>query len=418
MGSEDVKKENSSYLVRRPAISNNADIKNINSQSGFNNNIFGTNFSDLGVSRISPSNYNIGSNVSKIDMKNSDVFSIAYGNSDSKYFNTGYDLSDKYCTHNYLQSYNQKSNFWDKLANFMGKTLMIGGLVTAGVGLVSGIMSLFSKDKSPKTNESSNNGEQIKVNEKQDKSEEIKVDNTAAITKAINDGENVEIKSPSDLDGLELGALVTYRDNLQNAVDDMKAEYASIDSNIAGLETEKESLTAQMKDSKKISDEKQKAAGVAQSDLNKAGKYKKECEDAVTKIQGDVSDLSASIVKKEGELAQLKAAGQDTSALQTEINTLKAKRETAKNALTKANENAAKAKLDFEAMGKTAESLSKVAESAKSDYESIKAQIKNIETKIDTLKTNKKEYPKKIGEKEALVATANVKIQEKENSPV
>ena len=392
MGSPKDVQQNSSYLVKRPAISDSANINNINSQIGTGVNLF-NNFSDLGVSRIKPSNYNIGSNVTRMDLKTRDVFSVAYGNCDCKYFNTGYDLSDKYNTCNYLKSY-QKTSFWDRMFNGLGKALMIGGFVTAGIGLVGGILSLFQKNKAA-SNPQADGGEEIKVHSQED----IVVDGDAPT-------------STSELDGLDLSELTEYKSNLESELDTMKDYYANIDSTIESYEQQKESLNSTAQKAKADSDNKQKELGNARGEFNKAGKYQKQCEKAVSDIRNDLDDINTNLAAKEAQLSQMQAAGQDVSALQSEISSLKSKKEESKNALRAAMENLEKAKQNFEQSGKAVEALEREAETLKSTYENYKSQISEIDDKIKSLKKDKKDYPEKIGEKETLLEVVNIKIDQ------
>ncbi len=400
MGSpKDIQKNQSSFLVKRPAISDSANIHNINSQLGPGVPLF-NNFSDLGVSRIQPSRFNIGSNVTKMDLKTKDVFSVAYGNCDCKYFNTGYDLSDKYNTCNYLNSYQNKTSFWDRLFNGFGKALMIGGFVSAGIGLVGGIMSLFSKNKSEASSES-DKGEEIKVHDAED----------------INVSDTEESQTLSELDELDISELIERRDNLQTEVDKMKEDYANIDSSISSLEQEKEALTSPKRQAKTAWDNKQKELGNMRSEFNRARDNQEKCNKAVTSIRKDLDGINEDITLKENQLQQMQNAGQDTTALSAEIRELKAKREETKRALNVAMNNLEKANEEFKQKGEQVETLEKEANSLKEQYNSYQDRISQIDEKIKSLKNDKKEYPSKIAEKETHIEIVNIKLQHKENEP-
>lgn len=396
MGTPNVNKEN---ILQRPSGSGSANIGNINHTKDKPGSIFYNDRPFNTSARISPSNYNMGKGLTvPPDQRSQDALNLCFGGNSSKYYNTGYNLRELYPTNSLANSYQNQQSGWDKFLGGMGKALSIGMGAVMGYGLVSSVISLFGGKKSEKASEEGSDNE------------------TTVNVKDKSSSDTVNVSNSNNLDNMDIQALTTYKGDNESSIEKMKEDYAQIDTNIATLTSQIAEKNAKLPDAKRNSDEKQKAAGEQQTKLNDARDAVKDNENAVNKIKDDLSNINAKIVGKEAQMQQMKAAGQDTTAIMAEINELKAKERTTKKALEIANQNLTKANADFKTAGKESERLNKEAAGAKKEYEDLKNEIKKDKQAIETLEKNRKELPKKIGDCQANVTLAELKIKEKENS--
>lgn len=400
---------NNPKLTQKRTGSGSADINNIGGSSQKANPY--KDITPFNVSRISPSNGNIGSGLTMpMDLKYTSVFNTAYGNG-NKYYTGEYanGIDGLYPSTNYASS-GKSGGFWNGLTKFLG--IAMTGFM--GFGLVSSIISMIKGNKAEKASKSQGE-EDVEIKDARTKGskEEVKI-NSDELKKDIESGKDVKITNPDDLDKLDIKTLTTYKSNLEKSVTTLKTDYENAPAEIQKLQQEKAAKEKQLSGKKEARNQKQKAAGDAQTALNDASKALQDSKDAVVKIQKDVSDIGAKITSKELKLAELKAANKDTTALQAEINELKQKLVEAKKALQNANNFVTENTQKFKEAGDASKKANQEAEAAAEEYDNLKQEIDDIDNKIKELEQNQKKYPKEVGERQALIEMAGIKIGQKE----
>lgn len=377
-------------MTQRATSSNSANIGTFNSTLPKGNiNVFDN--TPFTSSRINPSYGNIGSNVTKMDMKTKDVFSLAYGNG-CKYQNPSYNLSDLYNTNNY-NSGNKKSG-WTKFMNALSGIFMIGTIGTMGVGLFNSISGLLGKNKSGKGEETTQKGGNTVVVDGAGKGNTAK---TKASSTVEIDGLDNEIKDTKSLlksenkDEIEQN-ITELQDNIDNA-EEMQAGIgekinAQTDKVLKARGEEEKAKTDYdtMHDSVKTKDKE------AQK-LNDAFEKAKDNESKQLK---NYTNAASEYDKAKLAMGNMKSDDPQYGEMQTKVSNLLNKKNEAYREYKKAIEDKVKAQ---EAFGVAADELKNLQDKEKellTAYNDKKEATTKEEQTLKDLQLNEKKLPDKI----------------------
>lgn len=374
MGTPQVQKQ--SNLVKTSSGSGSADIKNINSSQ--NINIFGSQIKNPSFARISPSNLNVGKNVSVMDQKMGDSIFLAYGNDNCKYINPNYDLSDKYNTNNYLQP---KESGFSKFMKIMGG-VMAGGMALSTLG---GLLGLFGGNK--------NKGAEQAQSEQQDGTEQTTRTRGTEQSNAINDavsGSKALLKS-TDKNEVEDGI-----DALSTSIADAQSELDGIDGKIASAETEagdckKREDVAEGNYNEKRSEVKtqKKTVDSVENELNKATTSEERASKTFENAK-NAYDLAKS------QLAKMDTSDPQYATAKAKVDELLKAKNDAQTDLEIKSSATAELQKKFGEESDKLEALTEEEAELLNDYNEAKTETQNAEQEVKDLKYNKSHLEPKI----------------------
>lgn len=337
------------------------------------------------VSRVSPSNYNVGKDVTKIDAKSSDVFSLAYGKDSCKYFNSGYNLKDLYPTGNYVSNYrNSGGGFLDFMTKFMGFI----GVAGATASIVTSFKNLFAKSGSAKNKDKTSvtveNPTKVNVSGKKGATSEIsEIDTAVKSSKSLS--------KSTDIDEIQSGI-----DKLDSSITSAEQEMQDIESDISAKNSEV--LDARSKEEKaanavKTIDNSVKVKEKESEKLNDAFEDAKNDEADALK---DYTNTSTAYDKAKLQLDKMQTSDPAYAKLKEKVDKLFTDKNNAKGKY----ENAVKARIKaHEAFGAAAaevEKLKSQQEDVHKIYEKRKVATTEKEDELKALQTNKSKLPAKI----------------------
>ena len=337
------------------------------------------------VSRVSPSNFNIGKDVSRIDTKSSDVFSLAYGKDSCKYFNTGYNLRDLYPTTNYVSNYRNSGNGF---LNFVTKMIGVFGIASAVTSIIGSLRNLFGSKKSEK----SENGTKVNVENSSSSAPAVKKGATAETT-AI-DGAVKSSKSLSDSENI---------DEIKAGVDELDSSIAAAEQELADIDEEIDNKSNEVLDARKSEENAEKAVKTIDDSVKIKDKESQKLNDAFEKAKDDESsamdaytNASSKYDKAKLALNKMQTSDPGYADMKAKVDKLYDEKVAAKQKYEDAVQTRIKAHKTFGEAAAEVEKLKQQQEKIHKIYEKRKAITTTKENELKALQTNKSKLPAKI----------------------
>ncbi len=335
------------------------------------------------TARVSPSRLNIGSDVSRIDTKSADVFSLAYGKDGGKYFNTGYNLRDLYPTTNYVSGYrNRSANFLNILTGVIGA---VGILASVG-SIVTSVKNLFGSKKSEKseTKVIVENPTTVNVSGKKGATEEIsEIDGAVRSSKSLSDSNDIEA--------------------INQGIEELDASIASAEEELENIDSEISSKESEVLEARKGEEEAAKAmktinnsVKIKEKESEKLNDALEDAKDAENEALNNYSDAMSKYDKAALQLKKMDSSDPNYSKLAEKVEKLRVARDEAKEKYENAVQARVQAHKDFGKAASELEQLQTKQAKIQKIYDKRKAVTTKKENELKALQTNKQKLPAKI----------------------
>lgn len=336
------------------------------------------------VSRVSPSNLNVGKDVSRIDTKSADVFSLAYGKDSCKYFNTGYNLKDLYPTTNYVSNYRNSGNGF---FNFVTKLFGVMGIVTAATSIIGSLSNLFGGKKTKNDNETKvkveNSSNSAPVVKKGATAETAAIDGAVKSSKALSDSENI--------------------DEVKAGVDKLDSSIAAAEQELADIDEEIDNKSNEVLEARQGEEKAAKAVKTIDDSVKIKDKEAQKLNDAFEEAKDDESaameaytNASSKYDKARLALNKMQTSDPGYANMKAKVDKLYEEKMNAKQKYEQAVQTRIKAHQTFGEAAAEVEKLKQQQEKIHKIYEKRKSITTTKENELKALQTNKSKLPAKI----------------------
>ena len=336
------------------------------------------------VSRVSPSNLNVGRDVSRIDTKSADVFSLAYGKDSCKYFNTGYNLKDLYPTTNYVSNYRNSGNGF---LNFITKMFGVFGIATAATSIIGSLSNLFGSKKTKNDNETKvkveNSSSSAPTVKKGATAETTAIDGAVKSSKALSDSENI--------------------DEVKAGVDKLDSSIAAAERELADIDEDIDDKTNEVLEARQGEEKAEKAVKTIDDSVKIKDKESQKLNDAFEKAKDDESsamdaytNASSKYDKAKLALNKMQTSDPGYADMKAKVDKLYEEKVNAKQKYEEAVQTRIKAHKTFGEAAAEVEKLKQQQEKIHKIYEKRKSITTTKENELKALQTSKSKLPAKI----------------------